>query len=147
MLTWNFRIKRRCRMRFLYNYLSARFSTVATTEPLKKRSREKVILRPLPVVKSKVPQFIIYGFIGVSLWTISIALSFNYQRLNSDAVQKSLFHLKYFSNSTELLGNNISLSSRYQWISGSINNMKGVADIKYSVKGDKGEFKKFIFIA
>ncbi|CAG8496740.1 651_t:CDS:1 [Diversispora eburnea] len=124
---------------FLYNYLSARFSTVIATDPIKKKLKEKVILRPLPVIKSKVPQFIIYGIIGVSLWTISITLSFNYQRLNSSTVQGSLFNVKHDSNSVELLGNNINFSSKYPWVSGSINNLKGIADIKYSIKGDKGD--------
>ncbi|CAG8668712.1 9210_t:CDS:2 [Acaulospora morrowiae] len=118
------------------SHFPVRFSTVVTT--LKKNS-PKIKLRPLPVIKSKAPRFMVYGVLGASFWIISITLSFNHQRANSSTVQGSLFNVRYHPKSIELLGNNINFSSSNPWISGSINHLKGVVNFRYSVKGDNGK--------
>ncbi|CAG8686105.1 7694_t:CDS:2, partial [Scutellospora calospora] len=129
------------------------FSTPVTTSPLttseKKRITTKIKIRPLPEITSKTPRYITYGIIGISFWATAIALSFNYQRINSSTVQGSLFDVKHNPKAIQHLGKNINFSApqwwpfpsewTFPWISGDINHLKGVVDFKYWVKGNDGK--------
>ncbi|CAG8471269.1 12575_t:CDS:2 [Funneliformis caledonium] len=111
-------------------------TTINTTTKVKKAQASQ---RPLPELKNKTGQYIIFGIIGVGFWIGAIIASFNYQRLNSSIVQGSLFNLKYHPKAIELLGKNINFVSSFPWIKGNINHLKGQINFQYTVKGDKGK--------
>ncbi|CAG8693443.1 14877_t:CDS:2 [Racocetra persica] len=122
------------------------FSTPVTT-PLTVTSEKnpnqttKIKIRPLPEISSKTPRYIAYGIIGISIWATAIALSFNHQRVNSSSVKESLFNVKHHPKAIQHLGRNINFTApqwwpfpsqrKFPWISGNINQLKGVVDFKY----------------
>ncbi|RIB09246.1 cytochrome oxidase assembly protein 1, partial [Gigaspora rosea] len=99
--------------------------------------------RSLPEISSKKPRYITYGIIGISLWATAIALSFNYQRINSRTVLGSLSNVKHHPKAIQHLGQNINFTAPhwwpFPWVSGNINQLKGVVDFKYWVEGNDGK--------
>ncbi|RIA96542.1 cytochrome oxidase complex assembly protein 1-domain-containing protein [Glomus cerebriforme] len=123
----------------IINSTNLKFSFYSTSAINTTAKKSPPLPRPLPELKNKTTQYIIFGLIGVGFWIGAIIASFNYQRLNSSTVQGSLFNLKYHPKSLELLGRNINFASSFSWIKGSINHLKGQVDFQYTVKGDKGK--------
>ncbi|CAG8748107.1 11224_t:CDS:1, partial [Racocetra fulgida] len=91
------------------------------------------------------PRYIAYGIIGISIWATAIALSFNHQRVNSSSVKESLLNVKNHPKAIQYLGRNINFTApqwwpfpsqrKFPWISGNINQLKGIVDFKYWVEG------------
>ena len=67
----------------------------------------------------------------------SAAAIFNYQKSSSSVVQSSLYALRTSDRARELLGEEIYFGSRIPWIWGTIDQLHGKIDIRFSVAGTK----------
>jgi cytochrome c oxidase assembly factor 1 len=63
---------------------------------------------------------------------------FNYQKSSSSVVTSSLYALRVNSTAREVLGDEIYFKHQIPWIWGSIDQLHGRIDVKFSVKGSKG---------
>ncbi|EGW35643.1 uncharacterized protein SPAPADRAFT_58851 [Spathaspora passalidarum NRRL Y-27907] len=94
--------------------------------------------RPLPDPFEKKRQnrryFWVY-FVGVSLMC---GLIFNYEKTGSPIITSTFYFLRRSSIARTHLGDEISYTSRWPWIVGPLNTVKGNIDIKFGVKGEKG---------
>jgi cytochrome c oxidase assembly factor 1 len=91
-------------------------------DPLKDRTRSRV-------------QFV--GF--WVLMGVASLLMFNYEKQNSPVVTTTLHFLRRSKIIREVLGDEIDFASIYPWISGELNQVKGVVNITFTVKGSKNE--------
>lgn len=91
-------------------------------DPLKDRTRARV-------------QFV--GF--WVLMGICALLMFNYEKQNSPVVTTTLHFLRRSQIIRSVLGDEIDFASVYPWISGELNQVKGVVDIKFTVKGSNNQ--------
>ncbi|KAF0437819.1 DUF1783-domain-containing protein [Gigaspora margarita] len=132
-----------------HRFFSTPVTTPITATPEKKPNTTKIKIRSLPEISSKTPRYIAYGIIGISLWATAITLSFNYQRINSSTVQGSLSNVKHHPKAIQHLGQNINFTAphwwpfpsqwTFPWVSGNINQLKGVVNFKYWVEGNDGK--------
>ncbi|CAG8761676.1 10187_t:CDS:1, partial [Dentiscutata heterogama] len=129
-----------------HRFFSTPVTTPITATPEKKsNTTTKIKIRSLPEISSKTPRYIAYGIIGISFWATAIALSFNYQRINSSTVQGSLSNVKHHPKAIQYLGQNINFTApqwwpfpsqwTFPWVSGNINQLKGIVNFKYWVEG------------
>lgn len=72
---------------------------------------------------------------------------FNYQKSSSSTVASILYALRTSPKARALLGDEIYFASRVPWISGELNQLHGIIDISFWVKGTKGQGKvRFVSI-
>lgn len=64
---------------------------------------------------------------------------FNYQKQESSVVTSTLYALRTNPVVRDLLGDEIYFASKYPWIKGEINQVHGRIDIRFWVKGTKGQ--------
>lgn len=74
-----------------------------------------------------------------ALLTISALGIFNYQKLSSSTVASILYALRTNPRVREALGGEIYFRDRVPWIRGTVNQVKGVIDIGFGVKGKTGK--------
>lgn len=67
----------------------------------------------------------------------SVAI-FNYQKSSSPVISATLYALRTSPKARAILGDEIYFKSQIPWISGEMNQLHGVIDISFSVKGSKG---------
>ncbi|KAI8873507.1 DUF1783-domain-containing protein, partial [Ramicandelaber brevisporus] len=75
----------------------------------------------------------------VALWAGSLIVMFNYQRQTTSAVAGAYYTARQHKLVREAIGDKVTYASKWPWISGSINNLKGRIDIGFWVQGDKGQ--------
>jgi cytochrome c oxidase assembly factor 1 len=63
---------------------------------------------------------------------------FNYQKSSSSVVTSSLYALRVNEKAREVLGEEIYFKNKMPWIWGTIDQMHGRIDIRFSVKGTRG---------
>jgi cytochrome c oxidase assembly factor 1 len=63
---------------------------------------------------------------------------FNYQKLSSSVVASVLYALRTSEQAREALGGEIYFRDRVPWVSGTLNQLRGVIDIGFGVKGTGG---------
>ncbi|CDR37246.1 CYFA0S01e08856g1_1 [Cyberlindnera fabianii] len=76
----------------------------------------------------------------VGFWVlmgVASVLMFNYEKTNSPIVTTTLHFLRRSKIVREVLGDEIDFASIYPWISGELNQVKGVVNITFDVKGSK----------
>nr|POE52122.1 cytochrome c oxidase assembly factor 1 [Quercus suber] len=66
---------------------------------------------------------------------------FNYQKSNSSVVSSTMYALRTSPQAREILGDEIYFASQLPWISGEMNQLHGVIDISFWVKGTRGKGK------
>jgi cytochrome c oxidase assembly factor 1 len=74
-----------------------------------------------------------------ALLTVSALGIFNYQKLSSSTVASILYALRTNPQVREVLGGEIYFRDRVPWITGTMNQLKGVIDIGFGVKGKRGK--------
>lgn len=77
--------------------------------------------------------------IFVLLITISSLAIFNYQKSTSSTVNSILYALRVSPAARDLLGDEVYFASKVPWISGELNQLHGIIDITFWVKGTKGQ--------
>lgn len=95
--------------------------------------------RALPVITSSRGLWLRTLPIFVFLITISSLAIFNYQKSSSSTVNSILYALRTNETARELLGDEVYFASKVPWISGELNQLHGVIDISFEVKGTKGQ--------
>lgn len=82
-------------------------------------------------------------FISVPLFLLAVGGScvaiFNYQKSSSPVVSSTLYALRLHNEAREVLGDEISFKYKFPWIRGELNQLHGLIDISYGVKGTKGD--------
>ncbi|RLV91433.1 Cytochrome c oxidase assembly factor 1 [Spathaspora sp. JA1] len=110
-----------------------------TPKPQSKYHSQITIDRPLPDPFAKKKQnrryFVVY-FFGV---TLMCGLIFNYEKTGSPIITSTFYFLRRSSIAKTHLGNEISYTSRWPWISGPLNTATGNINIKFGVQGNKGK--------
>lgn len=121
-----------------------RFNSVGSNRHDLHQPSENTIVRDIPVsVDTELPDpfvrkrqnhrmMVIYG-IGVFL---GCAFVFNYEKTSSPIVNSVFYCLRRSEEVKKRLGDNITYSSAYPWISGPLNTVQGNINIKFGVKGD-----------
>lgn len=66
---------------------------------------------------------------------------FNYQKSNSSIVSSTMYSLRTSPQAREILGDEIYFASQLPWISGEMNQLHGVIDISFWVKGTRSKGK------
>lgn len=67
---------------------------------------------------------------------IACTLIFNYEKTSSSVITSALYFSRKSKKLNELIGNNIDFKSKFPWISGTLNTMKGIVDINFKIKGN-----------
>ncbi|EMR09119.1 hypothetical protein PNEG_02462 [Pneumocystis murina B123] len=80
---------------------------------------------------------IVYVISGITIWAFVLGVSFNYQRYCSPVISYLMYELKRSPTVETYLGKNIDFSSKWPWIYGKINNVKGHINISFRVSGSK----------
>ncbi|KAL2116593.1 hypothetical protein VTJ04DRAFT_8761 [Mycothermus thermophilus] len=77
------------------------------------------------------------------LFALAIAVAslaiFNYQKLSSPVISATLYALRTSPRARDALGDEIYFAARIPWISGTLNQLHGRIDVRFRVKGTKGE--------
>jgi cytochrome c oxidase assembly factor 1 len=77
------------------------------------------------------------------LFILAIVLSslaiFNYQKSSSSTINSILYALRTNPQARELLGDEIYFASKTPWIRGELNQMHGRIDVRFWVKGTRGQ--------
>lgn len=79
--------------------------------------------------------------IFIAFITIASLAIFNYQESSSSTVNSILYALRTNDESREVLGDEIYFASKFPWISGELNQLRGKIDISFWVKGTKATGK------
>ncbi|KAH6645787.1 cytochrome oxidase complex assembly protein 1-domain-containing protein [Truncatella angustata] len=95
--------------------------------------------RELPSVESVSFRWMRTFPIFVFLITLSSLAIFNYQKLSSPTVSSTLYALRTSRKAREYLGDEIYFAQQIPWISGTMNQLRGVIDISFRVKGNRNE--------
>lgn len=77
--------------------------------------------------------------IFVILVTASSLAIFNYQKSSSSTINSILYALRTNDTAREILGDEIYFASKMPWIRGEMNQMHGIIDIRFWVKGTKAQ--------
>jgi len=77
--------------------------------------------------------------IFIFLVTASSLAIFNYQKSSSSTINSILYALRTNERAREILGDEIYFASKVPWIRGEMNQMHGVIDIRFWVKGTKAQ--------
>lgn len=102
--------------------------------PLMERRSDRE-LPPLPNLNRWFKTFPIF----VAIMIGSTLAIFNYEKSTSSIVSATLYALRTSDTGREVLGENIYFRDRFPWIWGKINQLHGNIDIRFAVKGTKGE--------
>lgn len=102
--------------------------------PLMERRSDRE-LPPLPNLNRWFKSFPIF----VAIMIGSTLAIFNYEKSTSSIVSATLYALRTSDTGKEALGENIYFRDRFPWIWGKINQLHGNIDIRFAVKGTKGE--------
>ncbi|ETS78765.1 hypothetical protein PFICI_08618 [Pestalotiopsis fici W106-1] len=73
------------------------------------------------------------------LVTISSLAIFNYQKMSSPTVASTMYALRTSQRAREYLGDEIYFAQQIPWISGTMNQLRGVIDISFRVRGSRNE--------
>lgn len=96
---------------------------------------------PLTSAPAPPPRFsrqVVYSFPFFALaMALAIIGFFNFQKQESSVVSSTLYALRTNPLVRQELGNEIYFASRFPWIRGEINQMRGLIDIEFWVKGTK----------
>ncbi|RKP38480.1 cytochrome oxidase assembly protein 1, partial [Dimargaris cristalligena] len=95
------------------------------------------IERELPEIKTNNKLRYFGTAVGLAIWVGGMAWAFNYQRLCSAAVTSTLFVTRHHPVAIEALGEPIAFESGWPWISGTINQLKGIVEISMRIRGTK----------
>ncbi|KAI0392514.1 DUF1783-domain-containing protein [Xylariaceae sp. FL0594] len=77
--------------------------------------------------------------IFLTLIAFSSVAIFNYQKLTSPVVASTLYSLRTNKRAREILGDQIYFKHQIPWISGEMNQVRGRIDVRFPVKGTRGE--------
>ncbi|KAI1494449.1 DUF1783-domain-containing protein [Biscogniauxia mediterranea] len=77
--------------------------------------------------------------IFVALIAASSVAIFNYQKLSSPVVASSLYALRTSARAREVLGDEIYFRRQIPWIAGEMNQLRGRIDVRFGVRGTRGE--------
>ena len=99
---------------------------------------ERMPNRALPTIESSRRLWLRTLPIFILLITISSLGIFNYQKSSSSTVASILYSLRTSPRARELLGDEIYFASKIPWISGELNQLHGVINISFWVKGTNG---------
>lgn len=102
--------------------------------PLMERRSDRE-LPPLPNLNRWFKTFPIF----VAIMIASTLAIFNYEKSTSSIVSATLYALRTSNTGKEVLGENIYFRDKFPWIWGKINQLHGNIDIRFAVKGTKGE--------
>ncbi|RKO86726.1 cytochrome oxidase assembly protein 1, partial [Blyttiomyces helicus] len=73
-------------------------------------------------------------------WVTTVTGGVNSQKSHSAIFKALIFHLRHNPAAGEILGSNIAYDpSRHDAVEGTVNMMKGRADIQFRVGGDRGD--------
>ncbi|KAJ1911034.1 cytochrome oxidase assembly protein 1 [Tieghemiomyces parasiticus] len=95
------------------------------------------IERELPQIKSHRTWKYLGLAGGLAIWVVGMGAAFNYQRLSSTAVTNTLFVARHHPAAIEALGEPITFAYGWPWISGTINQLKGIVEIEFGVRGSR----------
>ncbi len=114
----------------------------AETEPRTSTVRRRPLTQPTAhQCSSAPPRFsrqVVYSFPFFALaMALAIIGFFNFQKQESSVVSSTLYALRTNPLVRQELGNEIYFASRFPWIRGEINQMRGLIDIEFWVKGTK----------
>jgi cytochrome c oxidase assembly factor 1 len=85
--------------------------------------------------------------IFIFLITVSSLAIFNYQKSSSSTVNSILYALRTSPSARELLGDEVYFASKVPWISGELNQLHGIINVSFWVKGTKGKGQvKFVSV-
>ncbi|OLL22310.1 Kinetochore protein spc25 [Neolecta irregularis DAH-3] len=99
---------------------------------------EKIYIdRPLPSVTAGRNVRIAWFIGALATWGVSLAAIFNYEKQSSPVVHSTLYSLRRNAIAKEILGDDIQHSSKWPWITGTINPQHGKIDMSYKVKGER----------
>jgi len=73
-----------------------------------------------------------------AICSLSAYVIFNYQKSSSSVVSSTLYSLRVHPRARELLGDEIQFRYKFPIIRGELNQLHGLIDINYDVKGTKG---------
>lgn len=73
--------------------------------------------------------------------TFSSLAIFNYQKSSSSVVSSTLYALRVNEKARQILGDEIYFRSKVPWIRGEMNQLKGIIDVAFWVKGTKATGK------
>ncbi|KAI1636162.1 DUF1783-domain-containing protein [Biscogniauxia mediterranea] len=75
----------------------------------------------------------------VALIAASSVAIFNYQKLSSPVVASALYALRTSARAREVLGDEIYFRRQIPWIAGEMNQLRGRIDVRFGVRGTRGE--------
>lgn len=95
--------------------------------------------RALPSISRISKRWLFSAPLFVVALTASTLIIFNYQKSSSSVVNSTLYALRTNEAAREVLGEQIYFASRFPWIYGTIDQLHGHIDIRFRVKGTKGQ--------
>lgn len=95
--------------------------------------------RALPNIHTTRNTWLITLPLFLTLITSTALAFFNYQKASSSTVASILYSLRTSPTARELLGDEIYFASKVPWVKGEMNQLHGVIDIRFWVKGTKGQ--------
>lgn len=75
----------------------------------------------------------------IAIITLSSLAIFNYQKSSSSVVSSTLYALRVNDKAREVLGDEIYFASKVPWIGGELNQLHGVINLSFWVKGTRGQ--------
>ncbi|KAI0593751.1 DUF1783-domain-containing protein [Biscogniauxia sp. FL1348] len=75
----------------------------------------------------------------VALIAVSSVAIFNYQKLSSPVVASTLYALRTSARARAVLGDEIYFRRQIPWIAGEMNQLRGRIDVRFGVRGTRGE--------
>ena len=101
--------------------------------PLLERRTDRALpdMKPNHIWLKTMPFFIV----GIAICSLAI---FNYQKSSSSVVASNLYALRINEQARQILGDEIYFASKFPWIRGEMNQLHGIIDINFWVKGNKG---------
>ena len=118
------------------NTLAPRRTLIAAPKPNSGPLMERRSDRALPSLDRSKTWIYTFPFFLVAMAASTLAI-FNYQKQNSSVVTSTLYSLRTNTAARELLGDEVYFASAIPWIRGEINQLHGLVDVQYWVKGTR----------